>query len=304
MLQLKMPHSGLVVALTVALLVPGAAQVLAETESQAVDDSPQASVILDGRGIQIEGDRRAGVGSERVPDVNGGPSPTPVGGGVVDESAVAALEPAWGVQPETGDACIALVPRRDIDPTSDLNVDWELATLGMIADPRVGDPGNPFCDPAAAQAALRPHGAANAFIRSVTLPDPGIRIDPGFALTGMATYLEVEGLGGFVHSDDLAGWGTLNVAFESVAIEVDWGDGTTSLVDDGRSGAAFDGDPAEQITHIYDRRGPDTEVAVTAFWRAEWNIAGFSGVVDGLSVDAVLPLPVREFRAVRVTPDS
>ena len=288
----------------VLLVAISSGMALAQVVEQRPDSAKSVQGGLGGTPdtIIIEGAKGASNRSGSNPI--GGASPTPVGGGVVDEPAVAALEPSWGVQPETGDACIALVPRRDIDPTSDLSVDWELATLGMIADPRVGDPGNPFCDPAAAQAALRPHGAANAFVRSVTLPDPGIRIDPGFALTGMATYLEVEGLGGFVRSDELAGWGTLNVAFESVAIEVDWGDGTTSLVDDGRSGAAFDGDPAEQITHIYDRRGPDTEVAVTAFWRAEWNIAGFSGVVDGLSVDAVLPLPVREFRAVRVTPDS
>ncbi len=228
----------------------------------------------------------------------------PVDTDIAPDPRVDALEPSWGQQPETGDRCIDLTPRPGIDPGSELGIAWDIATLEMMVDPRLGDTANTFCDGAPVDAAPRPHGAANAFVRSVTLPTPNLRIDPGFALTGMPAYLVIDGQDDFSRSDDLAGWGALTVDFETVAFAVDWGDGTTTLVDDGRIGAPYDGDPTQQISHVYDQRGSDTEVVVTATWRAQWRVAGFSGAVEGLAIESRLALPVREYRAVRVAPDQ
>jgi len=84
---------------------------------------------------------------------------------------------------------------------------------------------------------------------------------------------------------------------------VDWGDGTVEVIDDGRTGAAWDGPVAEQISHTYVDTDEGSVVRVEAGWQAVWRVGGFSGVVDDLQVVGELDLPVRTRRAVRVAPD-
>lgn len=301
------------VAFAVLLVVDGGAPGWATGGPTPGDGSSSVDGAIGGDGemLELEGSRRSddaegqpgsgppGSGqSGSAPPVSGGSPPEP-------EPPVDALEPSWGQRPETGEPCIALTPVQGIDPGSELGLIWDLATLEMMADPRLSGIGDLFCEPlAAAAAATSPEAVVHAFVRSIALPVPELRVDPGIALTGLPAYLVIEGQDDFTLAEPIAGWGTLAVSFEVVSLVVDWGDGTVDLVEDGRSGAPYGGEPAEQISHVYDQRDPDSEVVVSSSWRARWSVGGFSGDVSGLAVDAALPLPVREYRAVRVAPDG
>lgn len=263
----------------------------------------EGSLFADGTGLQVEGSQGVGAGENDAPEGSEG-SQVAVGGSPTVDPRPHALEPSWGQQPESGDACIRLAPRPGIDPGSELGIAWDLLTLEMMADPRLAEFSEFFCDGSPGDDTPRPHGAANAFVRSAGLPQPSITVDPGYALTGMPTYLVIGGQEAFAVSEALDGWGRLTVAFETVGFEVDWGDGTTTTVDDGRTGTPFNGDPSQHISHIYTDRDPNTEVVVEARWRATWTVGGFTGEVDGLVIEETLAVPVREFVAVRVSPDA
>lgn len=208
-------------------------------------------------------------------------------------------EPLWGTAPETGERCVDLVYRSDVPPDSPLSLEWELRTTVMVDEALAGGSAQGLCRPEDAPAPTTPTLAANDFVRRLPLPEPQLRIDPGFALTGLPAYLVIEDQTTFTVTEDLAGWGSMRVDFQPLRFEVDWGDGTEETVADGRTGAAHDGDPAQQITHTYRWSDPDTAVTVRSDWQAQWEVGGFSGTVDGLTIDAVLDLPVREYRSVR-----
>jgi hypothetical protein len=221
-----------------------------------------------------------------------------------------AYQPVWGTQPESGETCIDLQFRANVEPNSTLAIDWEMQTLQMMADPRLEGSVDRWCDAAAAEAMETPTLLANGFVRRLPLPEPQLEIDPGFALTGMPAYLVIGNQEDFTVTEQLGGWGTMQVAFTPTAFEVDWGDGTVEVVADGRSGARWNGPSAQQISHVYidsDRdRAVDgnTMVTVTSTWSADWSVAGFSGTVPGMVIDESFDLPVREYRAVRGDPSG
>ena len=218
---------------------------------------------------------------------------------------VDAFEPSWSVQAATGQPCILLSRRPGVAPDSELGLQWDLRTLHMMVDPRLLGRSDRFCAAVAGTGAVAsPHAEATAFVRSITLPAPELSIPPGIALTGLTTYLVIDGQEGFTVRDDLPGWGPLAVRFAPVATVVDWGDGTRMVIEDGRRGAPYGGDPEQQITHVYDHRNPDIEVVVTTLWRASWSVGTHGGAVHGLRTGGVLPLPVRSFEAVRLAPDA
>jgi hypothetical protein len=205
----------------------------------------------------------------------------------------------WGSAPETGERCVDLVYRPNIPPNSPLALEWELRTIEMVDEALAGGSSIGLCRPEDVLSPPTPTLAANDFVRRFPLPEPRPQIAPGFALTGLPAYLVIDGQVRFTVEEDLAGWGPMQVTLEPVRFVVDWGDGTVQTITDGRTGAAHDGDPVEQISHTYRWNDPDAAVIVRADWRAEWQVGGFSGTVDGLTVDAVLELPVREYRSVR-----
>jgi hypothetical protein len=142
---------------------------------------------------------------------------------------------------------------------------------------------------------------AQAFIRSIGIPPPEPRIDPGWALTGMPAYLEIHGQEAFTHDEAIPGFGRLRVAFEPTYFEVDWGDGTTTTVEDGRTGAPYDGPESQQISHTYADVNEGNLVRVDARWHATWELGGFRGVVGGLQTSEEFPLEVREMQTVRTS---
>jgi hypothetical protein len=239
--------------------------------------------------------------------------PPPTSGNTEDEQQDIGYEPpefwsyqpVWGTQPESGEPCIDLLFRANVEPNSMVAAQWEMQTLQMMADARLDGVVNFWCDAAAAEAMQTPNVLANGFVRRIPLPEPELEIDPGFALTGMPAYLVIGNQDGFTVIEALAGWGAMQVTFTPDAFEVDWGDGTVEQITDGRTGVSWNGPAAQQISHVYadsDRhRGVDgnTVVTVSSTWSAEWSVAGFAGTVNGMVIDEAFDLPVREYRAVR-----
>jgi hypothetical protein len=270
------------------------------------DDSPEPPPDIDARELQdelvLEGDRgpednspeEAPQPNEPQPVLNTPPPPPP-------EDIT--YEPNWGTHPETGEPCIELT--RIVRPgvaNSSLAADYEHRLLTMMGDQRLRGVEHNFCrDRAEDEGGESPAAIAQAFVRSLGIPAPEPRIDPGWALTGMPAYLEIHGQEAFTHDEQIPGFGQLRVSFEPTYFEIDWGDGTTRVVDDGRTGAPYDGPESQQISHTYADGDGGNVVRVDARWHATWRLAGFSGVVGGLQTSEEFPLEVREMQSVRTS---
>lgn len=234
-----------------------------------------------------------------------------------DPPPIWALEPSFGTREQTGELCIAL-DRSSVYTTNDrMALIWEAQMLTMLGDPRLSGAVEPFCNEAAfasnadglsfasnngARGNGDPTDHVRRFLQTVSLPDPEFTIAPGYAVTGMPAYLEIHGQHRASITRDLEGFGTLAVMLSVAGFQVDWGDGTIAIVDDGRTGAPYDGSPAEQISHEYLFPDPDGIVTVTTRWVATWQLGDFHGAVTDLRSAARLALPVRTLVSVRTGP--
>ncbi|MEX1162179.1 MAG: PKD domain-containing protein [Nitriliruptor sp.] len=126
-------------------------------------------------------------------------------------------------------------------------------------------------------------------------PDPSApRIDPQEAITGLRTYLVLEGPTTIELADDTP-LGRLTISGR-VSYEIDWGDGHVTTTD--HQGLPYPGG-ATEITHVYTDVGTYT-VTVTSVWSGSWTAGGLSGELSVLRRDASTTLPVTERQAVRV----
>lgn len=228
-------------------------------------------------------------------------SPMSASEGEVEPEPVWALEPVWGVR--SGEPCVDLVVSDVVTVNDPLGLVWEARMLEMLHDPRLAGVERRWCGVDGDAVMADPSPVARQFVRSVGLPEPELWVAPGVAVTGMEAFLEIGGQRGFVVEEQVAGFGRLEVALAPSWVVVDWGDGTLVTVDDGRLGAPWDGPLAEQISHVYVDADADSQVWVQVGWEAVWRLAGFSGVVDDLQVEATLDLPVETRRAVRTAPE-
>jgi hypothetical protein len=232
--------------------------------------------------------------AEPAPTGSAAPAPPP-------EDIV--YEPSWGTHSETDEPCIDLrrIEREGVAHSS-LAMDYEHRLLRMMGDGRLRDVEHIFCrDRAADEGGDSPAALAQAFVRDIGIPAPEPRIDPGWALTGMPAYLEIHGQEAFTHEEAIPGFGRLRVAFEPTYFEVDWGDGTTTTVEDGRTGAPYNGPESQQISHTFADVAPENVVRVEARWHATWELGGFRGVVGGMQTSEEFPLEVREMQSVRTS---
>jgi hypothetical protein len=212
-------------------------------------------------------------------------------------------EPFWAVHPATGEPCIGLLPSPGLDPESELAIAWASRIADMIRDPRLAGADSRYCTRPGPVA--DPSGPARAFARSIPIPAPRPEIAPGIAVTGLPSYLVIADQEGFTVTETLPGFGLMQVTLEPVAFDIDWGDGATERVADGRTGVSWEqsqSDPGAAIRHTYTVRDLETVVTIEAEWLATWSVGGFSGIVPGLAIDTSFTLPVQEYRAVRVTP--
>lgn len=129
-------------------------------------------------------------------------------------------------------------------------------------------------------------------------PEP--QIVPGRMLTGLTSYLETGRPLEHTNAIDMLGL-TLEVR-ATATFMVDWGDGTVT----GPHDTPGDPYPDGTVTHIYTDKGT-YDVQVTDTWTMEWRFRG--GTWSAPSTTQMEPVMlegfvVREYRAVRVTPDS
>lgn len=288
----RLDRAAMVIAAVVSILLVPAPRAASATGSvTGLADANEA--VIRGTDSARQNHSEQGTRGDRVPGGSGssgsGEQPPPPG----------SYEPVWSTRPDTGEPCIDLVYRSDVAPNSPLAIVWDVRTIDMTNDPRVDGADSPMCQPDVVAAAPDPTFAADAFVRRIPLPEPQLRIDPGFALTGLPTYLLIAEQGSFTVNETLTGWGAMTVGLRPTRFAVDWGDGTVDTITDGRVGAPHDGDPSQQISHTYRLSDTGTIVSVASEWEATWQVGGFSGTVTGLVIDANLELPVREYRAVR-----
>lgn len=139
--------------------------------------------------------------------------------------------------------------------------------------------------------------AAEVWRHVEDLPVPALDIQPDFAITGKAVYLEITGARAWTRTiDNPVGDDVVITATSDYSI--DWGDPTYDYPDvtTSQGGPYPDGD----VTHVYTDRTPRTEIRVTQRWKATWRAGSATGTLDQLTTQAnPLPLEVREIQAVR-----
>jgi hypothetical protein len=148
------------------------------------------------------------------------------------------------------------------------------------------------------EAAPDPTGAVHAvWTAAAFLPDNDLHVAPGWAMTGMPAYLEVQGERTFEHRTDLPAPFSMAVTFEgSAEYEVDWGDGTVT----GPHASAGGPHPEGDIVHTY-ADTTQTEVVVTATWTGVWSVGEHRGELPPIERRHELPLEVRELQSVRTS---
>lgn len=209
----------------------------------------------------------------------------------------------WTTDGTNAGLCMAFdwrsVPREDAEEIRDADFDrWYESDyvqdhVAEGADPDVRCP----IDPANTLPPELIEAALEATLRD-QLPRPTLELPPGFALTGLRTYL-ITGHDLDHRPDPFAlDLGPLPLTVELTATgttTVDWGDGTVATYDHG----ATDGWPDGPINHVYTHTG-DVTITATDTWDITYRAGPVSGELTGLALDpAPLDIEVTERRAVR-----
>lgn len=133
---------------------------------------------------------------------------------------------------------------------------------------------------------------------SEQLPRPALSLPPGFAITGLRTYLVTGHTLDFgpVSTPVELGPATFDVRFEARGEStVDWGDGTVTTHD-----VAGTGYPDGAIDHVYTDVGT-VDITVTDAWTVDYEAGPFAGTLDAPLAPVVLSgVEVQERQAVRV----
>lgn len=142
-----------------------------------------------------------------------------------------------------------------------------------------------------------PAQLAQDFWLGTDIDPPAPTADPGRALVGLKTYLEVGGPGGIDLSDPT---GVISIS-GSPTYTIDWGDGGPTYTTADR-GLPYPGGPGE-ITHVYSNAATVT-ITVTATWTGTWSVTlpgvGTStGILPAITRVSSVSLPVDQVQAVR-----
>ena len=136
--------------------------------------------------------------------------------------------------------------------------------------------------------------AARSFWDVRILPDPVLKVVPGYALTGKPVYLQIDGTR--EQRFEVANPLGADVAITAQShYEVDWGDGSPRTTTRSNGGPWPDGD----VTHTYTHVSPATTITVTQVWSATWTAGEASGNLRGLRTTGTLTMPVMQVQAVR-----
>jgi len=135
-----------------------------------------------------------------------------------------------------------------------------------------------------------------AWSQTAILPDPVLVVPPGYAVTGLPAYLEIQTPTPWtVNIPDPIWTDTIAVGCVHVAFDVDWGDDSPPLHTTSLGGPFPDGD----VSHAYQTAGTGRTLSVTEQWRCQWSDPlGHQGVIDDLHSTGRLPLEVREIQSL------
>jgi hypothetical protein len=177
--------------------------------------------------------------------------------------------------------------------------------VGRFGEPSIG--GLPFCSSAPGQPApVQPpptplEAAYYAWLYVIDLPSPTASTQPSVGITGLDTFLTIQGQQGMVLDVPALGY---DVHFEiSSVYDVDWGD---PRPDGTKTGAAVTRNHKDQggpypdgtLRHQYIERGAAT-ITITQRWSATWSAAGDGGSLpDSVETTGSLTLPIQEIQAV------
>lgn len=141
---------------------------------------------------------------------------------------------------------------------------------------------------------VNPTFVARRFVEELTLPAPRPHIAPGYAVTGMRSYLETRGdlrPRPFTATTPL---GPIEVTAVAHYL-VDWGDGTPAERFEVEGGPW----PEGRITHTYAHTGT-YDVVVTAVWTAAWRVGSTEGSFTDLRTQGrIEDFEARQVQAVR-----
>ena len=136
---------------------------------------------------------------------------------------------------------------------------------------------------------------AASWSQSATLPNPRLRIRPGYAVTGLTAYLEIGTPSPWtVTIPDPVRNDAITVSCGPTTFDVNWGDGSPVEQTTSTGGPYPNGD----VTHVYQQAAPSYTVAVTEHWACRWSDPqGNGGTLTGLRSAGRLPLEVREIQS-------
>jgi hypothetical protein len=138
-----------------------------------------------------------------------------------------------------------------------------------------------------------PEVVALAFWRQLELPTPQPQVAPGWAITGLPSYLE-PGTTTTVEETFDTVLGPLTITATGEQVAVDWGDGTTAGPVPATLGGPY---PDGGITHVYTDVGTVT-ITVTQYWQGTWSLPGQgAGTFD--TVTRTTPIEGFEVRQVQ-----
>ena len=164
--------------------------------------------------------------------------------------------------------------------------------------PVMGSLDLPLCDFDGNQADVQ--GLAQQIWVGLQIESPAAKIAPGYMLTGLISYLELDAPGQLTASETLPdGLGTLTIT-ATPEHHIDWDDGGASTVTTD-TGVPYPGGPGE-ITHVYNTAAERT-VTVATHWVGTFSGPGFTDEPLGTRVAETteLPLDVRQWQAVRTS---
>jgi len=144
-----------------------------------------------------------------------------------------------------------------------------------VAFRRLENSVDPACPPAPGAPPVvlpSPEEVALAFWRQVELPTPQPAVAPGWAITGLPSYLE-PGTTTTVEETFDTVLGPLTITATGAQVGVDWGDGTTAGPVPATLGGPY---PDGGITHVYTDVGTVT-ITVTQYWEGTWSLPGQGG---------------------------
>lgn len=143
-------------------------------------------------------------------------------------------------------------------------------------------------------------GLAQSVWVGLAIESPAAKIAPGYMLTGLTSYLELDAVPQLTASETLPdGLGALTIT-ATPEHHIDWDDdGATMVTTD--TGVPYPGGAGE-ITHIYNTAAERT-VTVTTHWTGTFSGPGFTDEPLGTRVAETtdLPLDVRQWQAVRTS---